>query len=127
MAESDFVPAFTQQAFEKAVEKALAYIRAGDIMQVVLSQRLAVPYAAAPLDLYRALRTLNPSPYMYFMDLKDFHIVGSSPEILVRLEDGQVTVRPIAGTRPRGETEAEDKALEQELLADPKERAGILC
>ena len=108
---------------KKAVEKALAYIRAGDIMQVVLSQRLAVPYAAAPLDLYRALRTLNPSPYMYFMDLKDFHIVGSSPEILVRLEDGQVTVRPIAGTRPRGETEAEDKALEQELLADPKERA----
>ena len=123
VAESDFAPAFTQREFEKAVEKALAYIRAGDIMQVVLSQRLAVPYAAAPLDLYRALRTLNPSPYMYFMDLKDFHIVGSSPEILVRLEDGQVTVRPIAGTRPRGETEAEDKALEQELLADPKERA----
>ena len=123
VAESDFVPAFTQQAFEKAVEKALAYIRAGDIMQVVLSQRLAVPYAAAPLDLYRALRTLNPSPYMYFMDLGGFHIVGSSPEILVRLEDGQVTVRPIAGTRPRGKTEAEDKALEQELLADPKERA----
>ncbi|MEK7797110.1 MAG: chorismate-binding protein, partial [Pseudomonadota bacterium] len=121
--ESDFVSAFTQQGFENAVEKSLAYIRAGDIMQVVLSQRLAVPYAAAPLDLYRALRTLNPSPYMYFMDLGGFHIVGSSPEILVRLEDGQVTVRPIAGTRPRGKTEAEDKALEQELLADPKERA----
>ena len=123
VAEGDFVPAFTQPEFEKAVEKALAYIRAGDIMQVVLSQRLAVPYAAAPLDLYRALRTLNPSPYMYFMDLGGFHIVGSSPEILVRLEDGQVTVRPIAGTRPRGRTEKEDKLLEQELLADPKERA----
>ena len=123
VAEGDFVPAFTQPEFEKAVEKALAYIRAGDIMQVVLSQRLAVPYAAAPLDLYRALRTLNPSPYMYFMDFDSFHVVGSSPEILVRLEDGQVTVRPIAGTRPRGKTEAEDKALEQELLADPKERA----
>ena len=123
VAESDFMPAFTQLEFEKAVERALAYIRAGDIMQVVLSQRLAVPYAAAPLDLYRALRTLNPSPYMYFMDLGGFHIVGSSPEILVRLEDEQVTVRPIAGTRPRGKTEAEDKLLEQELLADPKERA----
>ena len=123
VAESDFVSGFTQQGFENAVEKSLAYIRAGDIMQVVLSQRLAVPYAAAPLDLYRALRTLNPSPYMYFMDLGGFHIVGSSPEILVRLEDGQVTVRPIAGTRPRGRTEKEDKLLEQELLADPKERA----
>ena len=123
VAESDFVSAFTQEGFEKAVGKSLEYIRAGDIMQVVLSQRLAVPYAAAPLDLYRALRTLNPSPYMYFMDFDSFHVVGSSPEILVRLEDGQVTVRPIAGTRPRGKTEAEDKALEQELLADPKERA----
>ncbi len=123
VAEGDFMPAFTQPEFERAVEKALAYIRAGDIMQVVLSQRLAIPYTAAPLDLYRALRTLNPSPYMYFMDFDSFHVVGSSPEILVRLEDGQVTVRPIAGTRPRGKTEAEDKALEQELLADPKERA----
>jgi len=123
VAEADFVSGFTQQGFEKAVERSLEYIRAGDIMQVVLSQRLAIPFAAAPLDLYRALRTLNPSPYMYFMDLKDFHIVGSSPEILVRLEDGLVTVRPIAGTRPRGATEAEDQALEKELLADPKERA----
>ncbi len=123
VAEADFISGFTQQGFEKAVEKSLAYIRGGDIMQVVLSQRLAIPYAAAPLDLYRALRTLNPSPYMYFMDLGAFHIVGSSPEILVRLEDGQVTVRPIAGTRPRGKTEQEDKALEAELLADPKERA----
>ncbi|MDH5487207.1 MAG: anthranilate synthase component I [Gammaproteobacteria bacterium] len=121
--ETDFVSGFTQQGFEKAVARSLEYIRAGDIMQVVLSQRLAIPFDAAPLDLYRALRTLNPSPYMYFMDLKDFHVVGSSPEILVRLEDGLVTVRPIAGTRPRGETEAEDQALEKELLADPKERA----
>jgi anthranilate synthase component 1 len=123
VAETDFVSGFTQQGFEKAVARSLEYIRAGDIMQVVLSQRLAIPFDAGPLDLYRALRTLNPSPYMYFMDLKDFHIVGSSPEILVRLEDGLVTVRPIAGTRPRGMTEADDLALEKELLADPKERA----
>jgi anthranilate synthase component 1 len=123
VAETDFVSGFTQEGFEKAVGKSLEYIRAGDIMQVVLSQRLTIPFSAAPLDLYRALRTLNPSPYMYFMDLKDFHIVGSSPEILVRLEDGLVTVRPIAGTRPRGATEAEDVALEKDLLADPKEIA----
>ncbi len=121
--EADFVSAFPRERFECAVARALEYIRAGDIMQVVLSQRLSIPFAAAPLDLYRALRTLNPSPYMYFMDLDTFHIVGSSPEILVRLEDGTVTVRPIAGTRPRGASEAEDRALEQELLADPKERA----
>ncbi|UCH52560.1 MAG: anthranilate synthase component I [Pseudomonadota bacterium] len=121
--ETDFVSDFTQGEFEKAVERSLEYIRAGDIMQVVLSQRLAIPFSAAPLDLYRALRTLNPSPYMYFVDLKDFHIVGSSPEILVRLEEGEVTVRPIAGTRPRGQDEAQDRALEEELLADPKERA----
>ncbi len=123
VSEADFVSGFTQQGFETAVEKSREYIRAGDIMQVVLSQRLTIPFAADPLDLYRALRTLNPSPYMYFMDLQDFHIVGSSPEILVRLEDGQVTVRPIAGTRPRGATEDEDQRLEQDLLADPKERA----
>jgi anthranilate synthase component 1 len=121
--ETDFVSDFTQTGFERAVEKSLEYVRAGDIMQVVLSQRLSIPFAAAPLDLYRALRTLNPSPYMYFVDLGDFHIVGSSPEILVRLEDGAVTVRPIAGTRPRGRDEAEDRRLEEELLADPKERA----
>jgi anthranilate synthase component 1 len=121
--EGDFVSDFTQQGFERAVDKSLEYIRAGDIMQVVLSQRLSIPYRAAPLDLYRALRTLNPSPYMYFVDLGGFHIVGSSPEILVRLEDGTVTVRPIAGTRPRGRDEAGDRRLEEELLADPKERA----
>jgi anthranilate synthase component 1 len=95
-------------------------------MQVVLSQRLSIPYQAPPLDLYRALRGLNPSPYMYFLDLADFQVVGSSPEILTRLEDGVVTVRPIAGTRRRGYTEAEDKALEAELLADPKELAEHL-
>lgn len=121
--EADFRSDFTQASFEAAVERARAYIRAGDIMQVVLSQRLSIPYAATPLDLYRALRTLNPSPYMYFIDCDGFHIVGSSPEILVRLEDGVVTLRPIAGTRRRGKDEQEDRALEAELLADPKERA----
>ena len=95
-------------------------------MQVVLSQRLSIPFNAAPMDLYRALRGLNPSPYMYFMDMGEFQIVGSSPEILVRLEDSEVTVRPIAGTRRRGHNEAEDIALEQELLADPKELAEHL-
>jgi len=124
--ERDFVSDFTQAGFEQAVDRSLEYIRAGDIMQVVLSQRLTIPYAAAPLDLYRALRTLNPSPYMYFVDVKDFHIVGSSPEILVRLEDDVVTVRPIAGTRPRGRTADEDAVLAAELLADPKELAEHL-
>jgi len=121
--EADFVSDFTQAGFEKAVQRSLEYIRAGDIMQVVLSQRLSIPFSSPPVDLYRALRTLNPSPYMYFVDLGDFQIVGSSPEILVRLEDGVVTVRPIAGTRPRGRDEAGDKALEDDLLADPKELA----
>ncbi len=124
--EADFVSGFTQPAFEAAVERAREYIRAGDIMQVVLSQRLSVPYAAAPLDLYRALRTLNPSPYMYYFDFDEFHVVGSSPEILVRLEGDTITVRPIAGTRPRGRDEAEDKELERELMADPKELAEHL-
>jgi anthranilate synthase component 1 len=124
--ESDFVSGFTREGFEQAVARAKDYIVEGDIMQVVLSQRLSVPFAAAPLDLYRALRSLNPSPYMYYLDLGDFHIVGSSPEILVHLEDGMVTVRPIAGTRPRGRTEQQDRALEDELLADPKERAEHL-
>jgi anthranilate synthase component 1 len=95
-------------------------------MQVVVSQRLSIPFAAPPLDLYRALRGLNPSPYMYCLDLGDFHVVGSSPEILTRLEDGVVTVRPIAGTRRRGYSEEEDRALEKELLADPKELAEHL-
>jgi len=124
--EDDFVSGFTQEGFEEAVERSKEYIQAGDIMQVVLSQRLSVPFRYPPLDLYRALRTLNPSPYMFYLDLGDFHIVGSSPEILTRLEDGRVTVRPIAGTRPRGQDADDDIRLEQELLVDPKERAEHL-
>ena len=124
--ESDFISGFTQQGFEDAVLKAKEYITDGDIMQVVLSQRLSIPYSASPLNLYRALRCLNPSPYMFYLNLDDFHIVGSSPEILVRLEDNIVTVRPIAGTRPRGATHEQDMALEQDLLADPKELAEHL-
>ncbi|MGR9107432.1 MAG: anthranilate synthase component I [Gammaproteobacteria bacterium] len=126
VAESDFVSGFTQAGFENAVSKVRDYIVAGDVMQVVLSQRLSIPYQASPLDLYRALRCLNPSPYMYFLNLEDFFIVGSSPEILVRLEDGTVTVRPIAGTRPRGKTREEDEVLERDLLSDPKELAEHL-
>jgi anthranilate synthase component 1 len=124
--ERDFVSGFTKAGFKAAVERIKRYILDGDCMQVVLSQRLSIPFQALPLDLYRALRGLNPSPYMYFLDLGEFHIVGSSPEILVRLEDGVVTVRPIAGTRRRGYTEEEDRALEQELMADPKEIAEHL-
>lgn len=124
--EADFISGFTQQGFEDAVLKAKEYIVAGDVMQVVLSQRLSIPYSATPLNLYRALRCLNPSPYMYYLNLGDFHVVGSSPEILVRLEEDTVTVRPIAGTRPRGSTPEHDKALEEELLADPKELAEHL-
>lgn len=124
--EEDFVSGFTHDGFIDAVEKAKQYINDGDIMQVVLSQRLSIPFSAQPIDMYRALRTLNPSPYMYYLNMRDFHVVGSSPEILVRMEDQEVTVRPIAGTRRRGETEEEDIALEQELLADPKERAEHL-
>jgi len=124
--ESDFVSGFTREGFEAGVERIKNYIVEGDAMQVVLSQRMSIPFAAPPLDLYRALRSLNPSPYMYYLDLGDFHVVGSSPEILVHLEDDVVTVRPIAGTRPRGRDEAEDVALEADLLADPKELAEHL-
>ena len=124
--ETDFVSDFTRADFEAAVVQAKRYIADGDIMQTVLSQRMSIPFQARPLDLYRALRALNPSPYMYFLDLGDFQIVGSSPEILARLAGDEITVRPIAGTRPRGHTEAEDLALEEELLADPKERAEHL-
>ncbi|NOZ52042.1 MAG: anthranilate synthase component I [Gammaproteobacteria bacterium] len=124
--ERDFVSGFTQQDYEAAVRRAKEYIVEGDVMQVVLSQRLSIPFNGRPLDMYRALRTVNPSPYMYYLNLNEFHIVGSSPEILVREEGGEVTVRPIAGTRPRGKTEHEDLALEQELLADPKELAEHL-
>lgn len=124
--EADFISGFTEQGFKDAVVKAKEYITDGDIMQVVLSQRMTIPYTAAPINLYRALRCLNPSPYMFYLNLHDFHIVGSSPEILVRLEDDGVTVRPIAGTRKRGATPEQDLALEQELLADPKELAEHL-
>ena len=124
--ESHFVSGFTHDGFIAAVEQSKEYIRAGDIFQVVLSQRLSVPFSARPVDVYRALRALNPSPYMYFLDVGDVQVVGSSPEILVRLENNEVTVRPIAGTRPRGKTHDEDLALEAELLADPKERAEHL-
>jgi len=126
MSESDFVSGFTQDGFESAVDRAKEYIVEGDVMQVVLSQRLSVPYNAEPLDLYRVLRNLNPSPYMYFLNLGEFQIVGSSPEILTRLEDGIVEVRPIAGTRPRGATPEADRELEVDLLADPKELAEHL-
>ena len=121
--EDDFVSGFTEQGYLDAVQTAREYIEAGDVMQVVLSQRLSVPFKAAPLDLYRCLRSFNPSPYMHFMNLEDFHIVGSSPEILVRLEDGEITVRPIAGTRKRGRDAEHDKRMEEDLLNDPKEVA----
>ena len=124
--ESDFISGFTQDRFEAAVDKIKGYVLDGDVMQTVISQRMSIPFEAPPLNLYRSLRVLNPSPYMYFLDLEDFHIVGSSPEILARVEDEEVTVRPIAGTRKRGATDAEDKALEKELLADPKEIAEHL-
>jgi anthranilate synthase component I len=114
---------FGEEAFKKAVEKAKSYIFEGDIMQVVLSQRMSQKFEAPPLALYESLRTLNPSPYMFYYHMDDHHVVGASPEILVRLEDETVTVRPIAGTRPRGKNEEEDKKLEKELLADPKECA----
>jgi anthranilate synthase component 1 len=124
--EADFTSQMGQAAFEASVEKIRDYVLAGDAMQVVPSQRLSVPFSTDPIHLYRALRHLNPSPHMYFLDLDDFQIVGSSPEILARVEDDIVTIRPIAGTRPRGTTTAEDIALEKELLADPKEIAEHL-
>ncbi|AGS38764.1 anthranilate synthase component I [Cycloclasticus zancles] len=124
--ESGFVSGFTQEGFQEAVKTVKDYIVEGDVMQVVLSQRMSIPYEEPPIDLYRALRCLNPSPYMYHLNLDDTYVVGSSPEILTRLEDEQVTVRPIAGTRPRGATREEDEALEKELLADPKECAEHL-
>ena len=114
---------FGEAGFKAAVEKAKQYIFEGDIMQVVLSQRMSQPFSASPLSLYRALRSLNPSPYMFYYDMADHHIVGASPEILVRLENDVVTSRPIAGTRPRGKTREQDVALAEELLADPKECA----
>ena len=124
--ESAFVSSFGEQNYKDAVNIIKDYVLAGDVMQVVPSQRLSMDFTAEPLHLYRALRCLTPSPYLYFLDLDDFHIAGSSPEILARLEDGEVTVRPIAGTRRRGHTEEEDRALEAEMLADPKEIAEHL-
>ena len=124
--EKDFSYGFSREKFTAAVEKSKEYILAGDIFQVVLSQRMSAPFDASPLNVYRALRALNPSPYMYFIDLGDTQIVGSSPEVLVRVQNRRVTVRPLAGTRHRGENAAEDKRLAEELLADPKELAEHL-
>jgi len=117
------VSEFGEENFKAAVKKAQSYILEGDIMQVVLSQRMSQDFDAPPLSLYRALRSLNPSPYMFYYDMGNHHVVGASPEILVRLDEGTVTSRPIAGTRPRGKTRELDLALAEELLADPKERA----
>ncbi|WP_105102933.1 anthranilate synthase component I [Microbulbifer pacificus] len=125
-AEQEFTSHFGEEKFKQGVHRVKEYILAGDVMQVVPSQRLSAPFNVPPLNLYRALRSLNPSPYMYFLDLGDHQVVGSSPEILVHLEDGDMTVRPIAGTRRRGATEEQDRALERDLLADPKEIAEHL-
>jgi anthranilate synthase component 1 len=117
---------FTQPVFEAVVEGVKEFIRSGDIIQVVPSQRFTKPFTKSPLDLYRALRTVNPSPYMFVLDTGDFAIVGASPEVHVRLTDGLVEIRPIAGTRKRGLTHADDLALEKDLLSDAKERAEHL-
>ena len=126
VSEDDFSYEFSRGDFIDAVEKSKEYILSGDIFQVVLSQRMSVPFEARALDVYRALRALNPSPYTFFIDLGDAQIVGSSPEVLVRVQQRCVTLRPIAGTRHRGETPEEDRRLEEELLADPKECAEHL-
>ncbi|GHB07476.1 anthranilate synthase component I [Salinicola rhizosphaerae] len=126
VAEDDFHASFSEQGYKDAVARIKEYVLAGDVMQCVPSQRMSIPYQAPPLDLYRALRSLNPSPYMFFLNLDDHHVIGSSPEILTRLEGEEVTVRPIAGTRHRGATPEEDKALEEDLLGDPKEIAEHL-
>lgn len=124
--ESSFKSHYGKEKFMNDVERIREFIFAGDIMQTVISQRLSTEFKAPPINLYRALRSLNPSPYMYFLNLGEFHIVGSSPEILARLENNEVTVRPIAGTRHRGQTEQEDLEMEKELLSDPKELAEHL-
>jgi anthranilate synthase component 1 len=116
----------THEEYLSIVERAKEYIRAGDVFQVVPSQRFRRPFSLPPFSLYRSLRRLNPSPFLYYLSMPGFAIVGSSPEILVRLRDGVVTIRPIAGTRPRGTTMADDKALADELMSDPKERAEHL-
>jgi anthranilate synthase component 1 len=114
---------FSKDGFLRAVEKTKEYIRAGDIIQAVISQRWSCELSASPFDLYRVLRVLNPSPYMFYLKMGDLWLVGSSPEVMVRVEGGRIESRPIAGTRPRGSTEDEDRRLEEELLSDPKERA----
>jgi anthranilate synthase component 1 len=113
----------SREEFLRAVEQAKEYVRAGDVVQAVISQRLSTRTSADPFDIYRALRIVNPSPYMYYLRLGDLRVVGSSPEVLVRLEGDRIDLRPIAGTRPRGSNEEQDLALERELLDDPKERA----
>ncbi|MEM9227149.1 MAG: anthranilate synthase component I [Verrucomicrobiota bacterium] len=117
---------YTRERFKKAVLQAKEYVRAGDIVQVVASQRFEIPYEEDALDLYRALRIVNPSPYMFIFETEDFSVIGASPEVHVRNTEGRVEIRPIAGTRHRGKDEAEDLALEEDLLADPKERAEHL-
>jgi anthranilate synthase component 1 len=117
---------FTHASFVAAVQRCKAYIAAGDAFQIVLSQRFSVPFALPAFSLYRALRRINPAPFLFYLDFGGFSVVGSSPEVLVRLRDGTVTIRPLAGTRGRGATHEEDQALEAELLADPKERAEHL-
>ena len=126
ISEEDFISSFGENEFKAAVEKIKEYIKAGDVMQVVGSQRLSIPFSADPLELYQSIRYLNPSPYLYCLNLEDFHIVGSSPEILARFEDGEITVRPLAGTRRRGVDAADDLAMEQEMVNDPKEIAEHL-
>ena len=126
ISESDFISGFGEHDFKRSVQKAKKYIEEGDIMQVVCSQRMSLPFTADPVALYRSIRQLNPSPYMYYLNLQDFHIVGSSPEILARLEDNKVTVRPIAGTRRRGKDELDDIAMEEDMVNDPKEIAEHL-
>jgi len=121
-----FTTPVSRDAYRQIVERAKDYIRAGDIFQVVPSHRFRAPFQRDPFALYRSLRRMNPSPFLFYLDFGDFQLVGSSPEILVRLRDGKITIRPIAGTRPRGATPEEDQALETELLADPKERAEHL-
>ncbi|HBM85478.1 MAG TPA: anthranilate synthase component I, partial [Opitutae bacterium] len=117
---------FTKDRFESAVDRVKEYVRSGDVIQTVLSQRFEKDFTPTPVDLYRALRTVNPSPYMFLMEDADFAVVGASPEVHVRLTQGKVEIRPIAGTRHRGKTEQEDLALEKDLLADEKERAEHL-
>lgn len=124
--ENDFVSGFGEKEFKETVEQVKEYIKAGDVMQVVCSQRMSVPFTADPIELYRSIRHLSPSPYLFYLNLGEIYIVGSSPEILARLEDGEVTVRPIAGTRRRGKDEEEDLAMEKDMINDPKEIAEHL-